>query len=79
MTSISLDEAKRDIASFLRKVEAGEAFVILQGDKPVAELRPASAGPAGPRPFGLCAGEFRVPDDFDAPLPEETLSGFEGA
>ena len=22
------------------------------------------------RPFGLCAGEFRVPDDFDAPLPE---------
>lgn len=22
----------------------------------------------GPRPFGLCAGEFVVPDDFDAPL-----------
>ncbi len=21
-----------------------------------------------PRPFGLCAGEFTVPDDFDAPL-----------
>ncbi len=30
------------------------------------------------RPFGLCAGEFRVPDDFDAPLPEEILSAFEG-
>jgi hypothetical protein len=23
------------------------------------------------RPFGLCKGEFRVPDDFDAPLPED--------
>ena len=31
-----------------------------------------------PRPYGLCAGEFTVPDDFDAPLPEDVLSDFEG-
>ena len=31
-----------------------------------------------PRPFGLCAGAFTVPDDFDAPLPEEILREFEG-
>ena len=30
------------------------------------------------RPFGLCAGEFIVPEDFDAPLPEEILNAFEG-
>ena len=30
-----------------------------------------------PRPYGLCAGEFQVPDDFDAPLPESELSRFE--
>ena len=30
------------------------------------------------RPFGLCAGEFIVPDGFDAPLPEEILNAFEG-
>ncbi len=30
------------------------------------------------RPYGLCAGEFTVPDDFDAPLPEDLLSAFEG-
>lgn len=29
------------------------------------------------RPFGLCAGEFTVPEDFDAPLPEEILAEFE--
>ncbi len=29
------------------------------------------------RPFGLAKGEFVVPDDFDAPLPEEILAGFE--
>ena len=31
-----------------------------------------------PRPFGLCAGMFAVPDDFDAPLPDDILQGFEG-
>ena len=30
------------------------------------------------RPYGLCAGEFIVPEDFDAPLPEELLNLFEG-
>ncbi len=30
-----------------------------------------------PRPFGLSAGEFVVPDDFNAPLPEEILADFE--
>lgn len=25
------------------------------------------------RPFGLCAEEFTVPDDFDAPLPEAMM------
>lgn len=28
------------------------------------------------RPFGLCAGEFTVPDDFDDPLPEDILDLF---
>jgi hypothetical protein len=30
------------------------------------------------RPFGLCAGEFVVPENFDEPLPEDMLSAFEG-
>jgi hypothetical protein len=29
------------------------------------------------RPFGLCAGEFTAPEDFDAPMPDETLADFE--
>ncbi len=31
-----------------------------------------------PRPFGLCAGAIRVPDDFDAPLPEGFLESVMG-
>jgi hypothetical protein len=30
-----------------------------------------------PRPFGLCAGESNVPDDFDKPLSEEILNAFD--
>lgn len=29
------------------------------------------------RPFGLSKNEFIVPEDFDAPLPEEILADFE--
>jgi hypothetical protein len=31
-----------------------------------------------PRPFGLAKGQFTVPDDFNAPLPEEVMRAFEG-
>jgi hypothetical protein len=31
-----------------------------------------------PRPMGLARGQFAVPDDFNSPLPEEVLRGFEG-
>ncbi|MDZ4874183.1 MAG: hypothetical protein CLLPBCKN_003579 [Chroococcidiopsis cubana SAG 39.79] len=30
-----------------------------------------------PRPFALCAGEFTVPPNFNAPLPDEILRDFE--
>lgn len=60
------------------QVEAGETLVIVRADKPIAELKPIPPSSKQLRPFGLCAGEFTVPDDFDAPLPEEILSAFEG-
>ena len=30
------------------------------------------------RPIGLAKGQFTVPDDFNAPLPEDVLQAFEG-
>jgi hypothetical protein len=32
----------------------------------------------GLRPYGLCKGEFKVPDDFNDPLPPEILKDFYG-
>lgn len=77
MLSVTIDEILRDPSKYLRQVEAGETFVILQAEKAIAELRPISSSKQL-RPFGLCTGEFTVPDDFDAPLSEDLLNAFEG-
>ena len=38
----------------------------------------ASAAPHQPRPSGLAKGQFVVPADFNAPLPEDVLQIFDG-
>lgn len=75
--NVTVDEIQRDPLKYLLQAEAGETFVIVKSDKPIAELRPIARSKQL-RPFGLCAGEFTVPDDFDAPLPEGLLNAFEG-
>jgi prevent-host-death family protein len=78
MNTVSLEELRQNPAALLDRVEAGEHFVVSRDGRPVAELRPLVPATRGPRPFGLCAGAFTVPDDFDAPLPDDILRGFEG-
>jgi len=73
IVQVSVDEIKRDLLGYLRRVEAGEALVIVKAGKPVAELKPIASDSTTLRPFGLCAGEFTVPDDFDAPLPVDVI------
>lgn len=75
-----MEEIGKDLAGYLRLVEAGETLLVLNEDRVVAEIRPvgreSDTGQA--RPAGLCAGDFTVPDNFDAPLPEEVIRAFEG-
>lgn len=78
MTAVSLDDLKQDVSGILQRVAAGESFLIVEGDYSLAELRPATSPPCQRRPYGLCAGEFTVPMDFDQPLPESLLQEFEG-
>ena len=80
MNTVSLQDLQRDPLALLSRVEAGERLLVVRGGRPVAEFRPVAAAgsPPSPRPFGLAAGAFRVPDDFDAPLPNDVLREFEG-
>jgi antitoxin (DNA-binding transcriptional repressor) of toxin-antitoxin stability system len=77
MTTIRIEEIERDPLGILRKVEAGETLLVIRADEPVAEIRPVTRSPKTTRPFGLCAGKFTVPDDFDDHLPEQILRSFE--
>ena len=62
-----MEELGSNTASLLDRLAAGETVLVVRGGRAVAELRPVPDRPCGPRPFGLCAGAFRVPDDFDSP------------
>lgn len=78
MSTISAREIQRDPDGFLRRIEAGESILVVKDEHPLAEVRPVEHTRRGPRPAGLAAGQFKVPDDFDQPLPEDILSAFEG-
>lgn len=80
MTAISLDDIQRDVIGYLQRVQAGETLLIVHAEKPVAEIKPVlhTADAQQLRPVELCVGEFVVPDDFDAPLPDDLLDAFEG-
>ncbi len=72
------NEVASDLEAYLRKAQGGETVVISIKNEPVAELRPTVARAVAERPFGLCAGDFIVPDDFDSPLPDDIIADFEG-
>ena len=76
MNQVSIDEIRRDLQSFLQRLESGESLIITQDGRPVAEIKPIVSNSETLRPFGLCKGEFVVPDDFDDPLPESIIKEF---
>ena len=69
---LTIMEDMEDAEEIRRSRASGEEAIPWEQAK--AELR---ADGELLRPFGLCAGEFTVPDDFDHPLPEHILKDFE--
>ena len=74
--NVTVEEIKRDPEGILHRVMDGETLVVTADDLAVAEIRPVERV-RRPRPFGLAAGAFVVPDNFDDPLPEDVLRDFE--
>jgi prevent-host-death family protein len=76
MISVNVHEAKTHLSRLLKRVAAGEEIIISKAGKPMAKLSPLSK-PQTDRVPGLDKGVIQIPDDFDAPLPEELLVRFE--
>ncbi len=73
---VGVHEAKTHFSKLLRRVALGEEITIRNAGRPVARLVPIKEKPR--REFGRDRGLLTVPDDFDAPLPEELQREFEG-
>jgi antitoxin (DNA-binding transcriptional repressor) of toxin-antitoxin stability system len=78
VSTISVQDIQRDPLAFVRRLEAGEALLVVDGDRALAEILPIQAVAPPVRPFGLCAGQFTVPAEFEHPLPDEVIAEFEG-
>lgn len=78
MKTIDIEQIQ-NMRTILSQINTGETITIIDANKPVAELKSIVENETQLRPYGLCAGEFVVPDDFDASLPDETLAEFERA
>lgn len=75
MAEVNIHEAKTHLSKLLVRVQSGEEIIIAKGGRPVARLVPYRREVK--RKFGVDRGVFEVPADFDAPLDDEMLSGFE--
>jgi antitoxin (DNA-binding transcriptional repressor) of toxin-antitoxin stability system len=76
---ISMHQAKTMLSQLVNRAASGERIKIGAYGKAQAELVPVGGVSSKPKKrIGLLKGCFEVPEDFDAPLPEEVLSAFEG-
>jgi len=67
-------EAKTHLSKLLQRVSAGDSIDIERRGVVVAQLVPPAV--AHKREVGFDRGRFTVPDDFNAPLPDELLRDF---
>ena len=74
---INIHEAKTHLSRIVDEVAAGAEVIIAKAGKLMARLTPI-AGVRRPKKLGLLKGKIKVPDDFNAPLPEDVIASFEG-
>ncbi len=76
MVKVNIHEAKTQLSRLLARVARGEQVIIARAGKPIAFLLPYQEQKQA-RALGRYSGPFEVPADFDAPLSEDLLRGFE--
>ena len=77
METVNIYEAKTRLSQLVDKAASGEDVVVSRNGKPMVRITRLET-PARRIKFGVLRGKVRVAQDFDAPLPDELLAGFEG-
>jgi prevent-host-death family protein len=75
--TVNIAAAKARLPELVERASSGETIVLTRNGKPKALLTPLER-PLKQRRFGAGKGRWEIPDDFDAPLPDDLLDAFEG-
>ena len=73
MDPVNIHDAKTHFSRLIERVLLGEEIVIAKAGRPVAKLVPITPEARDRRP-GSAKGEFIVPPDLDAPLPDDVIT-----
>jgi prevent-host-death family protein len=74
--SFNIAEAKARLPELVQRAARGEEIIISRNGQ--AQARLVALEPRKPRVPGRGAGQWKVADDFDDPLPDSILAAFEG-
>ena len=77
METVNIYDAKTHLSKLVDKAASGEDVVVSRNGKPLVRITRLEPPKRRIR-FGLLRGKLVVPEDFDAPLPDGILAGFEG-
>ncbi len=72
----NVHDAKTHLSRLLDQALAGDDVIIMRSGRPLVRLVPVELAQHR-RELGTAAGDFVVPQDFDAPLSDEILAEFE--
>jgi len=75
--TVNIYEAKTKLSKLVDMAAGGTDVVIARAGKPVARLTTLK-DEKRPLVYGLLKGEGWIADDFNDPLPDDILAGFEG-
>jgi prevent-host-death family protein len=76
LKKVNIYEAKTRLSQLVEEAASGEDVVIARAGRPVARLTRLERKTRR-RPLGLLDGRFKIPDDFNRPLPAGALRAFE--
>jgi antitoxin (DNA-binding transcriptional repressor) of toxin-antitoxin stability system len=77
METVNIYDAKTRLSQLVEKAASGEDVVVSRNGKPLVRITRLVV-PKRRIKFGFLKGKLTIPADFDAPLPDELLAGFEG-
>jgi prevent-host-death family protein len=76
MKTVTVHQAKTNLAKLIEEACKGKDVVIVRGSKPLVRLAPI-ADARGRRKPGALRGKLRIGPEFFEPLPEDELARWE--